>query len=553
MPPLACVVRRAAANPPGRVRFLSTHRGFILLLVVAGPAMAFFAGGSSVVASVADDSVSYLLLARHFAGNAGELLAPWVARHAHFTPLFPLALAAVGGDTDLARAHWLVAACAVGALVAVYLYGTARLGSARRGALLALAVVLVPSTWVSAKGILSEPMFLALSFTALYWHESRIERGRHDPWHWAILGVLLAAAYLTRVAGALLAAALVAQIAWRFVRWRIRPPARVLLPLAMVGLAAIAWIVLRPRAATDIYAATTLSLVRGFTEQPLLLLSLGTRELFGGWVASFALAADAPLRFALVFGGLGALAVGGAVLRAARGGLDGWYVLATLAVLTVWVFDSDNMRRLLYPVVPLMLLHAWEAIIALCGALRVESRTRLVAGFAVALVSAMTLPGLAALAQRALDRSPLAVGYVAANMTDYYTSLDGRRAFGMAARHAAVLSGLALLASQTEAGARVMWMRPEYVALLGGREGVPLMYAWSEEELAIELRRSGARYVVFATLFKSDLRHMTGDPLALLPALSRYAAPAYAVQNPVIRANDFMVMRVDPAAIPPAP
>jgi hypothetical protein len=434
----------------------------------------------------------------------------------------------------------------------VYRYASLRLGSPGAGALLALAWVLVPSTWVSAKGILSEPLYLALSLAALHWHESRLARSPGSVVQWAVFGLLLAAAYLTRVAAVALLAAFLAHLAWASLRSRAVPAPRTLLPLLLVALAAAAWIVLRPEAPGDIYAGTSASIVRAFGERPGFMLATGARELFGGWVASFALAADAPARFSLVFGALGVLAVAGAILRAARNGLDGWYVLATLAILSVWVFDSQNMRRLLYPVIPLMLLHAYEAIAAACAALRAPARTRLAAGAVAALALVMTLPALMALAQRALDRRPLAVGYVAADLTDYYTSLDGPRALGLAARNAAVLAGLALLSSQTEPGAKVMWMRPEYVAYLGRREGVPFIYDWSEAELARELRRTGTGYVVFATLFKTDVRHVMADPVALLPALSGYAESAYAVQNAVVGGNDFMVMRVRREAIPPS-
>ena len=56
-----------------------------------------------------------------------------------------------------------------------------------------------------------------------------------------------------------------------------------------------------------------------------------------------------------------------------------------------------------------------------------------------------------------------------AGMTAYYTVIDGGRAAALAERHASVLGGLEALANATPPGARVFWMRPEYVALLGGR------------------------------------------------------------------------------------
>src|SRR5205085_2216671 len=68
----------------------------------------------------------------------------------------------------------------------------------------------------------------------------------------------------------------------------------------------------------------------------------------------------------------------GAVRAALRNRIDGWYVLFTALLVLVWPFAAENMRRLLYPVVPLALLHVAE-LCALVMA-RVPPALRLAAG-----------------------------------------------------------------------------------------------------------------------------------------------------------------------------
>ena len=56
----------------------------------------------------------------------------------------------------------------------------------------------------------------------------------------------------------------------------------------------------------------------------------------------------------------------GAVRRALTNRLDGWYVLIGVAITFSWVVEDDNTRRLLYPLVPLIAMHALDAVLAAC-------------------------------------------------------------------------------------------------------------------------------------------------------------------------------------------
>jgi hypothetical protein len=63
------------------------------------------------LASIGDDSASYVVLAQAIAGS-NPAVAPWVGFHTHFPPLFPLLLVLTGGAWDLRLAHAAVALAA---------------------------------------------------------------------------------------------------------------------------------------------------------------------------------------------------------------------------------------------------------------------------------------------------------------------------------------------------------------------------------------------------------------------------------------------------------
>jgi hypothetical protein len=135
------------------------------------------------------------------------------------------------------------------------------------------------------------------------------------------------------------------------------------------------------------------------------------------------------------------------------------------------------------------------------------------------------------------------------HITDYYRIANLQQARAAAAKQLAVIEGLESLASRTAPEARVMWMRPEYVALLGERAGVPFYYGWDAHRLAAEVRASHVDYVVVAHLYKTDLAGRAGDPFKTLATLSDYAAAAYSVANAQGGGEEFALMRVDPARL----
>jgi hypothetical protein len=163
----------------------------------------------------------------------------------------------------------------------------------------------------------------------------------------------------------------------------------------------------------------------------------------------------------------------------------------------------------------------------------------------------LCIPATALVARKSLDRAPLVPGsgYSAADITDYYTTVNIGRARAVAAKHAAVLVGLERLAADTPPGARIMWVRPEYVALLGHRAGVPNYALWDGPRLAREVRDSATGFIVLAGMYKADLDQQASDVAALQREVAAYAKPRAVIANAVTGDDEYMLMEVVPHAL----
>jgi hypothetical protein len=526
------------------------HLPFALLMLAVAPLTLHFVWHAGL-ASIGDDSVSYLILAQHLAGNASPGVREWLAYQTNFPPLFPLALAASGASANFLAAHLVVGVFAILALAMLYRYASAQLSSTAAGLLTVLLFLLTPTAWTSIVGILSETLFLLVTLAALHFHATRLAVDRPSVRDALLFGVLLGLALLTRTAAVALVAAygLHASIRMATVksapRW---PMALPLLPLAaMAGL----WLALRPPFEGGNYGIALDSIVGLLRHDPARLMGLGARALTSGWIASFATQSDVHPAARAVFLAVGALGICGAVMRARRNALDGWYVLASLAMLFAWFSQEDTLRRLLYPLVPVMLVHAVGFVRHLAGRLR-GSRPAWLLPLALTLPPVLLcLPAVFLVHSKSLERGPVIAGFPHsfAGITDFYTALPLQGSRTVAARHIAVLAGLQALQVDTPPGAKVMWMRPDYVALLGGRQGVPWHYRGGLRGLAEALRRSGAEYLVVSALYKADIDGRQDDPFETLDAVSAFSRPVSFTRNAVLGTPEFALMRIDPEAL----
>lgn len=523
---------------------LRRHLPFALVLAAFALLALRFAPQDGL-ATIGDDSVGYLTLARALEGGpAAAHVREWVGTQAHFPPLFPGMLALGGGADDFRVAYIVVTVFAILSLALVYGYAARELGSETSGLWVAIIFVLLPTAWISLKGILSESLYLFLSLAALAFHQERERSEKVRPGESWLMGALLGAVCLTRLVGVTLVLAYAATLLAQGVRHRRLPTARDLAafvpPLAMIA----AWLALRPIAGPDAYQAPLAGVAALWIDEPVAMAIGSAKALFGGWIASFNVDGEGPLGAKLAFGALAALALAGTALRIRANRLDGWYVALYLALIFVWTFPNEY-RRFFYPVLPFLILHAGHALLAACARLdRERYRAVAVAGTA-ALAVVLAAPALALFAQKALDRAPVVPGseYSNADIREYFEIVNVDRARARARREIDVLAGLEAIDDVTPRNARIMWMRPEYIAVLGDREAVPYYFSWDATRLMQAIRDSGADYFVFARVFKADLAHRMGEPSGQMHVVRRVADPVFSL------GDDFALFRIDRARL----
>jgi hypothetical protein len=243
----------------------------------------------------------------------------------------------------------------------------------------------------------------------------------------------------------------------------------------------------------------------------------GASALFlSGWTRSFMASDDVTLAGKIVFAIVGLRGLVEAVRRAARNRVDGWFVLVSLAVIFAWTFSAETTRRLLYALIPLMILFGVSLVRSLIAKASLTPRRQMMVATAVAAFPVLlTLPALAIVATKALDMRPVVAGcpQTFREITPYYSTLNQEEAEKLAVLEVTMLCGLQSIAKVTPPGSVIMWSRPEYVAVLGHRPAVPLFYRWNASDLAEALRKNKVDYVVVSALFKNDIQGGRARPL----------------------------------------
>ena len=419
------------------------------------------------LASIADDSVSYLIMAQVFSPwqAVSQPVAEAFAREAFYPPLFPLLLGLAGAGHNMALAHAITAMLLAACLPVLYLLGIRWLGGRWSAMAVVAMTALLPSWWIHVKGILSEPLYCLMLLVTLVLLEAE-EGDRARYWTTALA---MTALTLTRTAAL---AMVVAYFLWALTRREqpLKSRVRAALPALAAAAAYAVWVLFRPAETSDANVQFLLDRIRAV---------LGAEHAFGALLGGLATQAQAiaeawagalvlfwvegrPLRLVLA-GAVGMLAVAGMVLRIAAGKSDGWMMAAYLATYLLWPY-YDQMTRFLFPALPVLILYAFWTVTA---GLRALGRPAAVGqGLLALLLISLAVPALAFIQQRA------SAGGRYAAMTDWYRTPDLAEARARVGVHLDLFADMEVIKSLTRPEHRVMWVVPSYVALLAERRGI---------------------------------------------------------------------------------
>jgi hypothetical protein len=505
------------------------------------------------LASLFDDSVSYLVMA--------QALSPWHATPApiaaafpleKYPPLFPMLLAVGGGAYDWRIAHAWVALSFAASVFLLGIHARRITQSGALGFAVALVFAWMPGMWLNLKGILSEFPYMALVFVALTQYRAARDaptRGRN-----ALLCALLAAVVLTRTIGVALAAAIaiVEAVAWIRTRDRerlLRSAATLAAAAAIVAL----WYVIRPSGGDDAYVAFGSGVARGAAEHgiewALGIASANVSALVDAWLSATLIYWGEPWKPGFLLASfVGACGLAGTLWRTARWEPDAVYVLAFIAILLAWPFPGQ-MYRLALPAMPFLLANAaWLWM----GAAQRAAPAHALRWSVIAVLAPMAfcVPALLAyVAQRATaPGAEIAAGYRYADIAEFYRIPDFSAANANARLEIGVLADFDQIRRTTPDSSRVMWYLPGYVALLAGREGVPLVRPRDRAGLEAQLSAKRPDYVYLSSVHPRDTAHRDGDPMGALFDLTERGDIVWQRAN-VEGMPESVLVKIDPARL----
>lgn len=506
---------------------MNAARAALALLAAAVGAIAIAFTWQPGLASVFDDSVSYLVMAQAF--------TPWHATPApiaaafpaeKYPPLFPLLIGLAGGAYDWRIAHAWVAVSFAACVLLLGIHARHVTRSDAIGFAAALVFAWMPGMWLNVKGILSEFPFIALVLAALLQYRAagdRPTRGRY-----AALGLLVAAVVLTRTIGVALVAAIAIVEGWHWLRTRDRARlTRSAIMLAVAVAIVAAWYVMRPSGGDDAYVAFGSGVARGAAEHgagwTLDIVAANVSALVDAWLAAMLIFWAEPWKPGFLLACLvGASGVAGTLWRAIEAELDAIYVLAFFAILAAWPFPGQ-MYRLVLPALPFLVVNAfwlWRRAAERLAPERAVRWSLIAALIPLALCVPAVLFYVAGRAR--LPGEELAAGYRLADIAEFYRIPLRPAAEANALLEIGVLADFDQIRHTTPEAARVMWYLPGYVALLAGREGVALQRPVDRAGLEAQLAAKRPDYVYLSSVHPRDTAHRDGDPMDALPYLREH-------------------------------
>jgi hypothetical protein len=471
------------------------------------------------LASLYDDSVSYLIMAQVFSPfdpASGAVASAFP--NERYPPFFPLVLALSGGSHDWRIAHVVVAASFA---ASVYLLGWHAWRITRSGAIgvaAALVFALMPGSWLNVKGILSELPYMALVFATLVAYD-RLRVSAATAGSGALLGALLAAVLLTRTIGVALVAAVAIAETLQIVAHRDRH--RLKASAWMIGIpvaAAALWYGLRPSGGEDTYVSNSVSMATGVARYGVAWfftwVHANASALGDAWFNTLLIYWDEPWKpgflIACFLGVTGLLAT---LWRAGRGEVDGLYCVIFILILLSWPFPGQ-MYRLAFPVVPLVMVNAfWAAQRALSHYRDPKATQRWAAWGAVLPLTLCIPPVLFFIVERARAPEGLADGFRQTDIAEFYRIPDRANAERSAFLQNGVFGDMVRLRDSTPSGARIMSYMPNYVALLAQRPGVPLERPANGGEMVAQVRKLEPDYIYLANVHPRDSATRLGNPL----------------------------------------
>lgn len=416
------------------------------------------------LASFVGDSANYMLMGLYMSPwqNPSEpIRALW--SYQDFPPFFPFILALTSAAHSMIAAHILTASFLIFSLPLLYYFSRQCFASTWQASGIVIIFSLSPSAWLNTKGILSENLYILISFITLI---ALQKADLKNIFTCLLLGLLFSILFLTRTIGVAMLAAFIIVSIYQSNK-KVLEFKRLYLPVFTFLIIIITSKLLYKTSIPAIYLQIFDHL---FNDLPLNSTFytdfLGKQQLvalFDAWRRSWMYYwTDNLLLPQLIVTVIGILALIGLIIRLKQVKLDAIYVLFYLAILLVWP-NPGQATRYLYPVLPLLLIYS-------CYVLHILLQNKNVANKTIAalllLAIATVLPSLSYTWNR--YHTGKEFGYH--HITEYYRSPDLNKAKNDATLQLIMMRDMKKINSTTDPNDKILFYEPTYIALLADRD-----------------------------------------------------------------------------------
>ena len=490
----------------------------VFVFVLLATAVMIFVS-TSEIASLGSDNVSYLLMAEAFwpYQNATEIVRE-AARCQTYPPLFPLLLSLLGASSDYLLAHRIVGGEFLLACALLYFLARKMLGSAGLALIVLLAFGFIPASWINVLGILSENQYLVLSLGAFL----LLRRDQPRSADGVCLAILLIAAVLTRSIGMTLIVTVLIG-AWIPARGESSSRRQRTAATLAAAISFVLWEVFSGKALESHYLENWLQVGRFFTEsgigginQFLVFQIIQIWEAFLTGLIHHWVLAESTFVLLLLFLLVALMDI---ACRLKSKELEAIYILVFLCVLMGWGAAGGQMWRLVYPIIPLLLVFFVSGIDRICRSIPVNKYQKYIRFFLCALLlTTLSNGGLFILERRQHARGNDTEGY--RYMTAYYQGISLSTAKSKSQAELAIIEGLRKVDFLTDPDSVVAWFSPMYVNLLSKRRSVEIPITPSKQQTEAYLREEGVDFIFLSRYHPRQYR----DQVNGLKSMESYAS-----------------------------
>lgn len=452
------------------------------------------------LSSFANDSVHYLVMARHFSpwiNESSAISTAWLLQD--FPPFFPWLLALSGAAHSLLYAHLLVALIGLISLYYYYRLSKRWLNHRAWAFCPALIFALSPGFLLGLQGILSEPLYLLLVLIFMLLYDPTEKKSTSLI---VMSGLLLAAILLTRTVGIALCLAILVQAFFSSISQKKIQYQSIIIVVLSLCIYLLFMAIWGPEKESH-YMAVLIQYLSadGLSEQ------VPGASFYSSYTSQISNLLDAWTSFCLIYWGTDVYSANyyvimlmllasmtGLIIRLFENKYDAWYAFFYILILMVWPHPGQ-MFRLVFPVMPILLIYASYAIIKLIN--RVKNTKRdLVSPVFYLLVLTAILPSHAFIHARAAIASEMKM--VPVNQT--FLRID----LAVATRHLLLqnqmLKDFTRIKDSVSTDEKVMYFLPSYLAILSDRSGEKAPSPVESIKYRQIARESGARYIFLTRL-----------------------------------------------------